>query len=148
MRLRKAWDESDVTYLTTEAEYKDFVMSDAKERGLKAPKFYSTVPASAWNRFNLVRQLFKVVWVLLLTKPDVIISTGASVGYFGFKVGHLFGVKTIWVDSIANVEELSLSGAKVKSSADIWLTQWAHLATNSDERKPHNKKPEFWGAVL
>lgn len=143
MRLRQAWNESDITYLTTEADYEDFVMSDAKERGLKVPKFYSTVPASAWNKFNLIRQLLKVMWVLLLTKPDVIISTGASVGYFSFKVGHLFGVKTIWVDSIANVDELSLSGAKVKSSADIWLTQWPHLASNSDD-----KKPDFWGAVL
>ena len=43
---------------------------------------------------------------------------------------------------------VSLSGAKVKSSADIWLTQWPHLANNSDDENPDNGKPEFWGAVL
>ena len=148
MRLRPAWDHSDVTYLTTEAEYLDFILSDANERGLRIPQFYSTVPASAWNKFNLIRQLLKVIWVLSLTRPDVIISTGASVGYFAFKVGKLFGAKTIWVDSIANVEELSLSGKKVQNSSDVWLTQWPHLSSIQAEGNSKIKKPDFWGAVL
>lgn len=148
MRLRPAWDDYDVTYLTTEADYKTSVLSDAIDRGLRTPSFYSTVPASAWNKFNLIRQLLKVIWIVLLIRPNVIISTGASVGYFAFKVGKIIGAKTIWVDSIANVDELSLSGKKVSGSSDVWLTQWPHLSSNEARDKSKNEKPDFWGAVL
>ena len=50
------------------------------------------------------------------------------------------GIKTIWIDSLANAETMSLSGLKVKPYADLWLTQWEHLATP--------KGPYFYGAVL
>ena len=36
--------------------------------------------------------------------------------------------------SIANAEELSLSGAKAGSCADLWLTQWPHLAREGGPR--------------
>ena len=42
--------------------------------------------------------------------------------------GRLLARKTIWVDSIANVDELSLSGQMSERFADLWLTQWQHLA--------------------
>ncbi len=48
--------------------------------------------------------------------------------------------RTVWIDSIANIERLSLSGARARPVADVWLTQWAHLA------RPDG--PEYWGAVL
>jgi hypothetical protein len=48
--------------------------------------------------------------------------------------------RTIWIDSIANVERLSSSGAQARRVADVWLTQWEHLA------RPEG--PEYWGAVL
>ena len=54
--------------------------------------------------------------------------TGAGPGYFAVRLGKLFGMKTIWIDSIANVERLSLSGRQVEPYADLWLTQWSHLA--------------------
>jgi hypothetical protein len=75
-------------------------------------------------------------------RPDVVISTGAASGYFALRIGKLFGAKTIWLDSIANAEELSLSGAKVQKHADLWLTQWEHLAN------PQEGGPEYKGAVL
>ena len=81
-------------------------------------------------------------------RPDVIISTGASLGFFAFKAGQLMGSKTIWVDSIANVEQISLTGKKVKNCSDVWLTQWEHLASQDQEINSESKKPEFWGASL
>ena len=58
----------------------------------------------------------------------VVISTGAAPGFFGLAFGKLLGARTIWIDSMANVEELSLSGRQVRRFADLWLTQWPHLA--------------------
>jgi hypothetical protein len=73
-------------------------------------------------------------------RPDVVISTGAAPGYFAILFGKKLGAKTIWLDSIANVDELSMSGRAVGKYADLWLTQWEHLATEGG--------PDFIGAVL
>jgi hypothetical protein len=69
-----------------------------------------------------------------------VLSTGASVGYFALLFGKLFRARTIWIDSIANVERLSKSGELVARLADLRLTQWEHLATGDDLR--------YEGAVL
>jgi len=37
----------------------------------------------------------------------VIVSTGAAPGYFAIVLGRLFGARTIWIDSMANIENLS-----------------------------------------
>jgi len=89
-----------------------------------------------------LKQVFEILLILLKIRPNIIISTGAAPGFFALKLGKLLGAKTIWVDSIANAEELSLSGAKVKSSADLWLTQWEHLSGEEKE------KPGFSGSVI
>ena len=56
------------------------------------------------------------------------------------RLGRLLGARTIWLDSIANVDELSLSGLKARRHADLWLTQWPHLA------RPEG--PFYMGAVM
>jgi len=52
----------------------------------------------------------------------------------------LLRMKTIWVDSIANADELSMSGQKAGGCADLWLTQWHHLAAEGG--------PSYLGSVL
>jgi hypothetical protein len=39
----------------------------------------------------------------------------------------LAGARTVWIDSIANSEKLSLSGRLVRKHVDLCLTQWPHL---------------------
>jgi hypothetical protein len=73
-------------------------------------------------------------------RPDVVVSTGAAPGYFGVRFGKWLGARVIWVDSIANAEELSMSGAKAGAFVDIWLTQWPHLAKENG--------PKHFGNVL
>ena len=67
-------------------------------------------------------------------RPDVVISTGAAPGYFALRLGKLFGARTIWVDSIANAEEMSLSGRLAQRYADLWLTQWPEVAKRDGAR--------------
>lgn len=147
MRLRPAWDDCTVSYLTTEADYEADITGYSQEKQLPQPKFFTTVVATRWNKLMLLRQLFEVFFIVLKVRPDVIISTGASIGYFAFKAGKILGAKTIWVDSIANVEQMSMGGMKTQNCADIWLTQWPHLASEETENA-ENRKPQFWGAVL
>jgi hypothetical protein len=71
----------------------------------------------------------------------MVVTTGAGPGLMALAVGKLVaGSRTVWIDSIASVETMSLSGRLARFVADAWLVQWAHLA------RPEG--PEFWGAVL
>jgi hypothetical protein len=69
-----------------------------------------------------------------------VITTGAAPGYFAVRIGKLLGARVVWVDSIANAEELSLSGQKAGSFVDLWLTQWPQLARECG--------PKHFGNVL
>ena len=59
----------------------------------------------------------EVLFIMLRVRPDVIISTGAAIGYFAFKTGKLMGAKTVWIDSIANVEQMSMGGMPAQGAA-------------------------------
>jgi UDP-N-acetylglucosamine:LPS N-acetylglucosamine transferase len=87
-----------------------------------------------WDKVGLAKMAVRIAKVMLAYRPHVIITTGAAPGFFGILVGRLLGAKTIWIDSIANAEELSLAGRKAKRWADHWLTQWPELAR---EEGPH-----------
>ena len=143
-RLRLAWDDCQAIYITTKPEYALDVQADAKARDLSEPVFYTIVAANRWQKLKLLRQVFSIFFILLKERPDVVISTGAAPGFFALRLGKLLGAKTIWVDSIANAEELSLSGQKIGPHADMWLTQWEHLAVQDMNKKG----PSYKGAVV
>jgi UDP-N-acetylglucosamine:LPS N-acetylglucosamine transferase len=66
---------------------------------------------AAWR---LVRQV----------RPDIVVSTGAAPGALTLIVAKLHGCRTIWIDSIANAERMSLSGRLTRRFSDLWMTQW------------------------
>ena len=96
--------------------------------------------ANEQRKGALLLQALRVAVAVAVERPRVVISTGASVGYFALRVGKMLGARTIWVDSIANVERVSKSGMLARGCADLWLTQWEHLAAPDG--------PEFAGTVL
>ena len=102
--------------------------------------FYAVNDANRRDKIGLLRVARKLAWIIWTEKPDIVISTGAAPGYFALRLGRLIGARTIWLDSIANVEELSMSGSWIGRSADLWLTQWPHLA------RPEG--PHYAGSVL
>jgi len=72
--------------------------------------------------------------------PDMVITTGAAPGAIALVLGRLHGARTVWIDSIANSDEMSLSGRMVRLFAELRLTQWQHLA------RPGG--PHFYGCVM
>ncbi len=145
MRLRPAWQGFNLAYLTTEESYAEEVYSSAQIEGSPRPRFYTTISANRWQKARLARQLLKILWVIVKERPDVVCTTGAAPGYFAIRFGRLLGARTIWIDSIANAETLSLAGAKAGPFSDLWLTQWESLAS------PHSQEteaPRYWGAVV
>ena len=79
--------------------------------------------------------------IVFRERPDVVISTGAAVGCITCFLGWLSGAKIIWLDSITNVDRISLSGRMVRYIADVFLVQWPELA------KKYNNV-EYLGAVI
>jgi hypothetical protein len=132
LRLRPAFEGCEVVFATVKEGYREDV-ADAEFR---------VVPDSnRWNKFALVKTALAILLLLWRERPDVVISTGAAPGYFAIRLGGLMGARTVWVDSVANAEELSLSGEKAGGCADLWLTQWPHLAEG-------DKRLRYLGSVL
>lgn len=140
LRLAPAWDGCDVHYATTTPDHRPEVEELARQRGQQLRGYHVFADANRWQKFRLLRQLLGVAAILLKVRPDVVVSTGASAGYFALRLGRLLGARTCWVDSIANAETLSMSGHLAGRYADLWLTQWPELARPDG---PHHR-----GAVL
>lgn len=107
---------------------------------LAGARCHVVTDATRWSRLSLVKLVFEVLWLLLRERPDVVFTTGALPGGLAVIFGRLLGMRTIWLDSIANVDEMSMTGMKVRRFASLWLTQWPHLAREGG--------PEYAGAVL
>lgn len=139
-RLRRAWDGCAVTYVTTVAGYRSDLAQDAPGPDGAAPRFFTVPEGNQWNKLRVLKQAAHVLTIVLRTRPDVVISTGAAPGYFAIRFGRMLGARTVWLDSIANAEELTLSGRMAGRHCDLWLTQWEHLAAPDG--------PQFKGTVL
>lgn len=96
--------------------------------------------ASMWDKLGLLLMAVQVGWRVFVFRPDVVITTGAAPGFFAIVFAKFLGAKTIWIDSIANSDELSLAGRKARRWATHWLTQWPELAREDG--------PHFIGSVL
>jgi hypothetical protein len=130
LRLRPAFEGFEVAFLTTNESCR----TEVSER------VYLVNEASRWNKLALLVMCARVVWAVARVRPDFVISTGAAPGYMALRFGRMIGARTIWLDSIANADELSLSGQRIGKHADLWLTQWPHLASSSG--------PRYMGCVL
>ena len=139
-RLRPAFDGCDVTWATTQAGFRDMVEADAAARGQPKPGFATILDANRWQKIRLLRSLLGLAWLVLKTRPDVVITTGAAPGFFALRLGGLMGARTVWLDSVANASALSLAGQKAGKHADLWLTQWPELASEEG--------PDYRGSVL
>ena len=144
-RLRPAWRGCDVAYATSDSGYRPEIEADHVEAGCPVPRFYTFPDASRWQKGRLILQLLSVIRIIVVERPDVVISTGASAGYFALRIAKLLRRRTIWLDSIANSGELSLAGRSVGPYADLWLTQWENLGQPLG-REAEN--PTFRGQVL
>ena len=131
LRLRPAFEGLDVTWVSRDPASRDDV----------APSpFHVIGEASRAQKLGVLKVALQAFWLLIRIRPSVIVTTGAAPGLLTLALGKtLFRAKTIWIDSIANVETLSGSGRLAARFADIRLTQWPDLVEDDIE---------YWGAVL
>ncbi len=129
-RLRPAFEDAHGEWVSTEPEYAATV----------AGRFQVVRDANLWDKWGLILLFLQVAWLVLRLRPAIVVTTGAAPGFAAIVFGRILGARTVWIDSIANAEALSGSGARAGRWASVWLTQWEHLA------RPEG--PHYWGAVI
>lgn len=131
-RIAPAFDGLEVAYVSVHPNYADQVAGH---------RFYAVRDVSRRDLWGLAVLVPQLVRIILRERPDVVITTGSFPALFALMLAKLLlRTRTIWIDSIANVETLSSSGSLARHVADVHLTQWPGLARHSG--------PAYWGAVL
>jgi len=129
--LSEAFDGCDVHYVTTNLN-----------RGITQNKknISIVIDADLSTKFKLIPLALQTLLILIRRRPDIIISTGAAPGFFAILFGKCLGAKTIWVDSLANLDRLSVSGQQAQRFCDLCLTQWPNLTDQN--------KVQYFGSLL
>lgn len=81
---------------------------------------------------------FRILW---RARPDMIVTTGAAVGVSFIFAGRLLGIRSIFVDSISRVNDLSLSARLVYPLISEVYVQWESCGK-------HRAKAHYEGAVF
>ena len=131
--LSGLWDSYDHFWVTFKANDTDFLLKEERV-------FYAFFPTNR-NITNLLRNLFLAFRILSKEKPEVLITTGAGISVPFIFVAILFGIKTIYVESLTRINDLSLSGKLVYPILNHLFVQWPEL-----EKK--YKKAKFAGQVI
>lgn len=119
LRLSPAFDGHELVYISTKQGFGSMV---------EGYEFHVVQDANRKNKLGLIKSFLQVAKLVIKIKPGLIITTGAAPGLMCIAVGRLLRIRTVWVDSIANVEELSMSGKIATKMAHIVYTQWPDLA--------------------
>jgi UDP-N-acetylglucosamine:LPS N-acetylglucosamine transferase len=77
---------------------------------------------------NALRTLIKSLFIARRERPDVVITTGSMPLALFSLTCKFFGAKIIWIDSISQIDRISLSGRLMKPFSDLFFVQWPELA--------------------
>jgi hypothetical protein len=133
LKLSSCWGHHEIFFITTVP----VVHGNLRELG----DVYIVGECNRKCLLHLIIVLSRCVKIIFKKKPDVVISTGAAAGCMLCFLGKMLGAKVVWIDSITNVERISLSGRMVRYVADLFLVQWPELANRY-------KKVEYIGVVI
>lgn len=115
--ISPAFEQCSVKYVTTD------INTIANDKNIT-----TVMDADLATKLKLIPLALKMLFLVIYYRPNIIISTGAAPGFFAILFGKLVRAKTIWVDSMANYSQLSVSGKYASKLCDLCLTQWPNLA--------------------
>jgi UDP-N-acetylglucosamine:LPS N-acetylglucosamine transferase len=75
----------------------------------------------------LIFNIPKTFRILRLERPDVVVSTGASIAINFAFMAKLLRIRFIYIESISRAKELSISGRLVYLISDEFYVQWPEL---------------------
>lgn len=133
LKLADSWEGHESFYITT---------LDVVAKSLQgAANVYVVGECNRQHPLKVMAVLLRCTKTVFRERPQVVISTGAAAGCMVCFLGKFLGAKVIWIDSITNVERMSLSGRMVRFIADLFLVQWPGLAREY-------KNVEYVGTVI
>jgi UDP-N-acetylglucosamine:LPS N-acetylglucosamine transferase len=127
------WPQSPSFYVTT-------LEALAEKLAQKGP-VYVIGECNRLHPLKALQVFIRSLKIVMKERPDVVITTGSLPLAIVCLSAKLFGAKIVWIDSIANVERLSMSGQFTRHFADLLLTQWPELAGKY-------KNIEYAGAIV
>ena len=133
LRLSDSWKQYETFFVTTVPVVRDNLQTSGN--------IYVVGECNRQHPIRVLKVFLKCLKIALKERPNVVISTGAAAGCMICYLAKLGGARIIWVDSITNVERISLSGRMVRHIADLFLVQWPELV------KKYNNV-EFIGSVI
>lgn len=119
MENTQQWPEYEAFYVTT--------MPEVAKKLSKLGPVYVTAECNRRHPLRAVAIMLKSFGLVIRKKPDVVITTGSMPIAMLCIAARLTGAKVVWIDSIANIERLSMSGRLMRHFADLFLTQWPEL---------------------
>ena len=132
-RLLPAFEGMDVAFVS---------VSPAYAADVPGHRFYAVRDAHRFDKTSFLVLFAQLAWIIIRERPRMVISTGSAPGLVSLALAKLLiRADTVWIDSIANCEQLSSSGMLAKHVADVWLTQWPQL-------QGQQGGPYYWGAVI
>jgi len=120
LKLSDCWKDREVFSVST--------LDSAVQKIQEFGRFYIIGECNREHPWQSLRVLKNCIRVIIKERPDVIVSTGAGPACLLCIVGKLLGAKIVWIDSIANVERLSMSGRIIRPLANLILSQWPEVA--------------------
>lgn len=130
-RLRAAFEGFDVAYVSTFESYAEVVAGH---------RYYAVPDASRFSLKGFAPIFARALVVMIRERPAAFITTGSAPMLPFLLMARLFGVRTLWIDSIANAEHLSTSGRIAKRLAHRCLAQWPEVGAQEDI--------ECWGRIV
>lgn len=130
MALEEAFEGHETFYLTYSSERTKELPNSALIDN------FADKPAS------FISGLIQILRVLIMEKPDVVVSTGAEIAAPTFFMAKLLGIKTIYIESCARITSPSGTGKLVYPFSDFFFVQWKELLES------YGKRAKFEGGLL
>ena len=103
-------------------------------------RYYTVPDASRFDKLAFIKVFAKALPIMLKERPSAIVTTGSAPMLAFLIIAKMMGTKTLWIDSIAQAEEISSSGKVAKKIATRAVAQWPEVAKAEGL--------DCWGAVL
>ena len=118
-----------------------FVCSSPRGRDdVPGTNFTAVADANLRTPLRALICLLQVARIVVSLRPSVVVSTGAGPGLFGAAVAAMLGSRTVWVESLAGVTKISVSGRLARLFVSRFIVQWPDLATDG--------RAEYHGSLL
>ncbi|MBV6632337.1 MAG: UDP-N-acetylglucosamine--LPS N-acetylglucosamine transferase [Alphaproteobacteria bacterium] len=96
--------------------------------GAPGRRYHRIADGNRDTKLRLAIVTVQLAWLLLRHRPGYIISTGAAPGCLALIMGRWIGAKGLFIDSVANARELTMSARLAKKHGITVYSQWPEVA--------------------